>query len=159
MTIEEQIRGGLARHPDWDDRKISKSIRGSKKVHVAIIRAGGSLSAPTPVSVGCGDAQGRVPSENVSGMVSMEKVVARYDIKTAILREVEAVPEGALMTEAELCLRAAGQDRNRFRRTVENNEPEFKLLRVKLKLDDSAEGKWYWGKPKTIAEALRIRDL
>jgi hypothetical protein len=153
MTNEERIKAGIIRHPDWPDVKIAQSAD-CRKADVAIVRAGGSLLLRASVSQPAVPA----PGESVSGLVSMEKVVARYDVKSAILREIGAVPEGALMLETELCLRCSGQDRNRFRRTVENNESEFKQLRVKLRLDDSTDGKWYWGHPKTIAEALKIRD-
>src|SRR4030042_132879 len=79
-----------------------------------------------------------------SGIVTLEKVINRFDIKAAILRELGKIEKGTLILEQELCQRAAGQDKNRFRRTVENNADLFRLNRVKLKLDEG-EPKYYWG--------------
>jgi hypothetical protein len=93
-----------------------------------------------------------------SGVVTLEKIIARFDIKAAILKELEKVEKGSLIAEAELCQRACGYDKSRFRRTVENNEDEFRPRRVLLKLDEG-DKKWYWGGVADIAEALRIRDL
>jgi len=156
MTREERIKTCIVRNPDWTTQRVSNST-GARNTEVEAVRRGQSI--PERVKISKPSSKVFVaPGESVSGLISMEKVVARYDIKSAILREVAAVPGEALLLETELCLRTSGQDRNRFRRTVENNEVEFKPLRVKLRLDDSTEGKWYWGHPKTIAEALKIRD-
>jgi len=156
MTREERIKACIVRNPDWANYRVANST-GARCAEIEAVRRGRSV----PERIEAPALSPRVfvaPGESVSGLISMEKVVARYDVKSAILREIAAVPGEALMLETELCLRTSGQDRNRFRRTVENNEVEFKPLRVKLRLDDSTEGKWYWGHPKTIAEALKIRD-
>lgn len=142
MTPHERIIGCIQRNPDWPDWRIAKSA----DVHVNDVRAIKSGTAIAP------------PPEN-AGLISLEKVINHYDIKTAIKRELLALPRGQLIIESELCIKAAGSDRNRFRRTVENNADEFRAYRVKLKLDDSSDGKWYWGNPEDIAEAQRIRDL
>ena len=97
-------------------------------------------------------------SEPTSGFVSLEKIKTKLDIAAAILRELETVPKGTLIAEQELCQRAAGQDRNRFRRAVENGEDTFRTRRVRLKLDEG-EARWFWGHAEDIAEALKIRDL
>jgi hypothetical protein len=94
-----------------------------------------------------------------AGTVDLSSVLKRYDIKAAILTELAALPEGKLISEAELCNRTAGTDKNRFRRTVENNPDIFNSLRIKLKLDVANDGKWFWGKADDIATALKIRDL
>ena len=93
-----------------------------------------------------------------SGIISLEKIISRYDIKAAILRELEKIEKGTLVSEQELCQRAAGIDKNRFRRTVENNEELFKTRRVKLRIDEG-EAKIFWGSAADIAEATRMRDL
>lgn len=142
MTNEEKARKCLERHPDWDDTRISNSANCSIHI-VRILRSGKSTPSKT----------------EDSGIVSIEKVIARYDIKAAIIRELARIPKGQLISESELCLRSAGTDRNRFRRTIENNAEEFRLFRIKLKLEESGDGKWYWSDAETITEAQRIRDV
>jgi len=93
-----------------------------------------------------------------SGVISLKIIKDRFDIKAAILRELEKIERGTLISEPELALRAAGRDKYRFRRTVENNEEEFRSRRIKLRLDDTG-AKWYWGWPEDIIEAQKIRDL
>jgi len=149
MTREERIRAALARHPDWDDSRIANSMA---RYHVPVreirlIRQGQPLPSPIP------------EAKPEGGLVSLQKIIEKYDIRSAIFRELAALPKGQLIAEAELCQRATGQDRNRFRRTVENNADEFRPYRIKLRLDESSEGKFYWGHPEDIAEAQRIRDL
>jgi hypothetical protein len=94
-----------------------------------------------------------------SGTVDLSSVLKRYDIKAAILNELSALPKGKLISEDELCKRTAGTDRNRFRRTIENNPDAFNPLRIKLKLETATDGKFFWGKASDIASALKIRDL
>lgn len=93
-----------------------------------------------------------------SGVVTLEKIKNRFDIAAAIMRELEKVEKGTLIAEAEICQRAAGYDKQRFRRTIENNEEKFLPFRVLLKLDEG-DKKWFWGSAADIAEALRMRDL
>jgi len=93
------------------------------------------------------------------GYVSIEKIISHYDIKSAIFRELQKIPKGKLISQNDLCLRAAGTDKYRFNRTLENNPDEFRAFRIKLKIDDSGEGKWYWGAAEDIGEALKMRDL
>ena len=142
MTTHERIVAALARHPDWPISRLAMSSN-AKVEEVRAVKAGVPMT----------------PKPENSSLVSLDKIIAHYDIKSAIIREVAALPKGQLIVEGELCLKAAGADRNRFRRCVENNAEEFKVLRVKLKLDDSSEGKFYWGHAADIAEAQRIRDL
>jgi hypothetical protein len=92
------------------------------------------------------------------GIISLDKVIAHYDIKSAILRELAKVAKGKLISEAELCQRAAASDRNRFRRCVENNTELFQAMRIKLRLDEG-EPKWWWGHAEDVAEAQKIRDI
>lgn len=95
---------------------------------------------------------------SVSGLVTLDKVRTRYDIRAAILRELAACPRGSLIVERELCKRTAGSDTDRFRRAVETNLAEFKPYRLKMRLDDG-DPKWWWGHAEDIAEALRIYNL
>jgi len=142
-TKEERIERCIKRHPDWDAPRIANSVECS----VLLVRArmiGETLPRGT---------------ERKTGLISLTKVMERYDIKAAILKALATIPRGQLVVEADLCQKAAGKDRNRFRRTVENNNEEFRVLRIKLKLDESSEGKWYWGHPDDVAEAIRIKEL
>jgi hypothetical protein len=92
-----------------------------------------------------------------SGIITLEKIKNRFDIAAAIIRELEKVEKGTLILETELCQRAAGYDKQRFRRTIENNEELFRPHRVRLKLDEG-DAKWYWGSKEDIAEAIKERD-
>lgn len=94
-----------------------------------------------------------------SGYVSLESICKKFDVKAAILREIGKVPKGKLIAEAEFCMRTAGKDRNRFRRCIDNNADEFRAYRIKLTIDDANDGRYFWGRPEDIAEALRMRDL
>jgi hypothetical protein len=98
------------------------------------------------------------PSGN-SGYVSLESICKKFDVKGAILREVGKIPKGKLIAEAEFCMRTAGKDRNRFRRACDNNAEEFRPYRIKLIIDDSGDGRFFWGRAEDVAEALRMRDL
>ena len=148
FTVEEKVRRCIARHPDWPDRRIALSINKGGNCKVADVKA-----------IRLGLSMPQQQSQERSSLISLKKIIEKYDIRTAILHEIAKLPEGQLILEADLCKETAGTDRNRFRRTVENNADEFRSLRIKLKLDDSSEGKWYWGHPGDIAEAQRIRDL
>jgi hypothetical protein len=64
-----------------------------------------------------------------------------------------------LLRESDLCQMTAGSDRNRFRRAVENNADRFREFRVKLRIDDSGDGTYYWGRREDVAEAVRMRDM
>jgi len=93
----------------------------------------------------------------LSGVVTLDRVRDRYDIKSAILRELEKIEPGTLVAETELCFRAAGTDKNRFRRAVENNEDDFRAHRVRLQVE-KGEARWYWGSAKDVAQAEGMRD-
>lgn len=93
-----------------------------------------------------------------SGVITLEKIKNRFDITAAIMRELEKIEKGTLIVEAEFCQRTAGYDKNRFRRTVENNEETFRPYRVRLKIDDG-DPKWFWGAKEDVIEAQRMRDL
>jgi hypothetical protein len=93
-----------------------------------------------------------------AGTITLAAVRARYDIAAAIREELSRLKPGTLVLEREFCVRTAGKDAARFRRTVENT-PEFRANRVKLKLDqDAGEGVWYWGARETILAATKLRD-
>ena len=146
-STEERIRACIGRHPDWADGRIAVSMN----CPIGEVRA---------IKMGLSLPQEAVPASSPKvNLVSLEKVIERYDIKSAIIKELANLPRGQLISEADLCQKAAGFDRNRFRRTVENNQDEFRPLRIKLKLDDSGDGKLYWGHPEDVAEAQRMRDL
>lgn len=155
ISLEEKIRGCIERHPDWDNVRIANAI-GTRTGNVVAFREGKPLTTRVdiPIAPTAGPAQ-----VAESGLVSLDKVLQRYDIRSAIFRELALIPKGKLISEVELCQRAAGTDKYRFRRTVENNEAEFRGVRIKLRLDDSGDSKWYWGAAGDIASALQIRDI
>ena len=150
MMLEQKIRNCLERHPDWTMKRMSNAT-GARFSQIICIKEGHPMAENEPTS-------GYPASSPDAGLISLDKVMQRYDIHSAILRELAGVPKGKLISETELCQRAAGTDKNRFRRTVENNDTEFRLLRIKLRLDDSGDGKWFWGGADDIAKAAAIRD-
>lgn len=152
MMLEDRVRACLARHPEWTAQRIANST-GARQAAVEAVRAGLPI-----VAQGDPPVLAPVPPVNAS-LVSLDKVIARYDVKAAILHEIGELPKGKLIVEAELCQRTAGTDRNRFRRCLDNCADELKALRIKLRLDDSTEGKWYWGRAADIEQAQRIVNL
>jgi hypothetical protein len=92
-----------------------------------------------------------------SGFINLSQVIEKYDVASAIRRELAALPKGRLILEAELCQKTSGTDRNRFRRTLDNNADGFRAFRILLKLDEG-EKKWYWGSISDVEQALKIRD-
>jgi hypothetical protein len=161
MTTAEKIKAALARHPDWTDNRVQKSAGGTQAL-VRAIRQGADpatfAESPRETLEHITGTQTLpiLPGGGHGGLVSLSRIVEKFDIRAAILREIAALPEGELIPEKELCQRTAGKDQSRFRRCVENNGTEFKPLRVKARLDDSTEGKWLWGRMKDIEAARAI---
>jgi hypothetical protein len=145
--LEERLRACLAKHPDWEDKRITAAIRGATYAIVAAVRAGAPVA---PIIEEAKKAE--------AGTISLDAVRARYDVAAAIREELARLKPGVLVLEREFSIRAAGKDASRFRRTVENC-PEFRANRVKLRLDqDAGEGAWYWGQQQTVTEAVKLRD-
>jgi len=143
-TSEERIIKCLQRHPDWSDKRIRNSL----DISINLVRA---VREGTPIP--------EQPVVHVRpGIVSLSAVREKLDTRAAILREVSSLPTDQLIDERELRQRAAGNDANRFRRTVENNGDMFRAYRIKLRLDEG-DARWYWGRSETVAEAQRLRDL
>ena len=153
MTLEEKIRGCIERHPDWDTARIAKSC-GAHHGEVDAVRRGEQVPDP-------GTAKQYPKQEPASAPagISLAAVKQRFDIAGAISRAVKEIRRGTLLPEDELCRLTAGRDRSRFRRAVENNPELSRAHRVRLRLDDSSEGKFYWGHAEDIAEAIRLRDM
>jgi hypothetical protein len=146
-SLANRLKVCIDKHPEWDEKRITAAIRGSTLPMVKAIRAG------EPIGPIIDEAK-----KNETGTISLDQVRKRYDIAAAIREELLRLKPGALILEREFCLRVAGKDAARFRRTVENVD-EFRANRVKLRLDqDAAEGAWYWGALATIAEAIKLRD-
>ena len=85
--------------------------------------------------------------------VTFSVIAEKYDTRQAILREIAKIPKGEFMEQAELCRLASGPDRSRFVRCVEAHAGEFMLYRIKIKLGEAAEGRWYWAAREDIAKA------
>jgi hypothetical protein len=152
ISLDEKIKRCIERHPDWTDMRIANTVSTSIG-NIRAAREGRPLVVPIPNAVTPNPAP---PSD--SGLITLDKVLQRYDIRSAIIRELALIPKSKLISEVELCQRAVGTDKNRFRRTVENNEAEFRPFRIRLKLDEG-EARWYWSDKETIEAAQRMRDL
>jgi hypothetical protein len=148
MTIEEKIKGCLSRHTDWTSKRIAKSMRPSPSVAFVNEMRGGSSSGKP----------GREFISKVPTVITLADVRQRFDIPAAIKRELSRLDRGALLPEDELCRLTAGKDRNRFRRALDNNPQLPQQHRIKLRLDDSGDGKFFWGSATDIAEAKRIYE-
>lgn len=94
-----------------------------------------------------------------SGLVSLESLKAKFDTLGAIRRELERLPRGKLMQEADLRQLVVGFDAVRFRRAVENNADALRAYRIKVRTDRDHEGKWFWGHPEDIAELQEAINL
>ena len=153
MNITERIVSCLQRHPDWDTARIAKSC-GAHHGEVDAVRRGEQVPDP-------GTAERFLKREPATApaAISLARVKERFDIAAAITRALSTVKRGTLLPEDELCRLTAGRDRSRFRRAVENNPELSRAHRVRLRLDDSSEGKFYWGHAEDIAEAIRLRDM
>lgn len=164
ITTAEKIKRALAKHPDWEDNRIQKTT-GGRMAWIRAMRDGtdpATFHEPSPgerdhsAGIRILSPAFPVPAGTAGGLISLSRIVEKFDIRAAILREIAALPEGELIPEKELCQRTAGKDQSRFRRCVENNGVEFKPHRVKARLDDSADGKWLWGRAKDIEAARAI---
>jgi hypothetical protein len=149
----ERINACLRRHPDWTDKRIRNALN-IQIAEIRTIRAGAPAVAPGP------EAAEDAPRPALGlAAVSMAEIRGKLDIAAAIRRELAKIRRGQLLPEDELCRLTSGRDRNRFRRAVENNPDLARTHRVKLRLDDSGDGKYYWGSEEDVAEATRLRDL
>ena len=143
MTTEEKIQRALEKHPDWNTRRIACSTGGTY-AEVEAARGGGRDSQPDPAS---------------GTSISLSTIKDRFDVAAAIRREIARIRRGHLLPEDELCRMTAGKDRNRFRRAVDNNPDLARKHRVKLRLDETGDGKFYWGQAADVLAAIRLRDL
>lgn len=152
MDLAEKIKRCLVRHPDWPNSRIAKST-GARHDAIEAVRRG-EQPPPVPVSAPLPPNTSTPPAS-----VSLAAVRERFDVAAAIRRTIADVKRGTLMPEDELCRLTAGRDRSRFRRAIENNPDLARAHRVRLRLDDSTDGKFFWGHETDIAEAVRLRDM
>ena len=85
--------------------------------------------------------------------ITLGVIAERYDTRAAILREVAKIPAGEFMEQGLLSRIAVGADHVRFNRCLELNAGEFGAYRIKIKIGESPEGKWFWAAPADIAKA------
>ena len=137
MDLAEKIKRCLERHPDWSNPRIAKST-GARHDAIEAVRRG-EQPPPVPASVPLPPNTSTPPAS-----VSLAAVRERFDIAAAITRALSTVKRGTLLPEEELCRMTAGRDRNRFRRAVDNHPDLARAHRVKLRLDDATDGKYYW---------------
>jgi hypothetical protein len=142
LGLEERVKASVLKHPDWDSRRIAKSLAVRKAV-VETILSGGQATQTQD-----------------SFLVSMEKIREKYDLYEAIVKGIADIPKGRLIPEMEFARRIAGSDKARFNRAVGMNKDKFFAFRIKLQIEKgSSEGQWYWGSMEDIAEANRLKEL
>jgi hypothetical protein len=146
MTTAERITACIAKHPDWPDKRIANALVGAHIPDIEAVRAGNPLPGPQT-------------SPSGTGLIDLAQVRRHYDVFSKILQEIKNIPAGKLLAESELCQRVVGSDRNRFRKACENNLDALKVYRVKLKIEEGTEGKYFWGSQADIIVAARMRDL
>lgn len=105
------------------------------------------------------EASEKTKTPEINPFVTLTAIREKLDIGEAIKREITKIPKGKLISEDEMCRRTSGKDRNRFRRAVDNNADFFRAHRVKLRLDEGGDGKFYWGQAADVAEAVALRDM
>ena len=150
--LEERLKACITLHPDWDDHRVARAIRGATLASAGIVRSGKSLRMPQEIIV-------PEVKRSDAASISIDQIRKRFDVVTSIRKEIERIKPGIVIPEREMSIRTAGKDYARFRRAVENNAEEFKKNRIKLKLDpDAGEGTWFWGSAYDVAEAIRLRD-
>jgi len=142
LTPEQKVRRCIERHPDWTTARIAKST-GIRIAEVEALRGGQATPQGEPQ-----------PGTGGNGLIALSSIVARYDVRSAILREIGELPSDKVISEADLCQRTSGSDRNRFRRTVENCAAEFEPYRIRIKLDKDRDPVYVWGCASAI-EALK----
>lgn len=147
-SIEDRIKACIARHPEWPAEHINNSISGSNISMVRAIMAGAAVP----------DLSTTVLKPESSAYVSLDKIRARYDVAAAIDRELLKIPRGKVLLESDFCQRVAGHDKYRFNRCVENSGTKYSGNRIKIKLADEGEPKYYWGHADDVAEIQRMRD-
>lgn len=152
MELSEKIKACLQRHPDWETRRIAKAI-GARLGEVEAARCGAGAVPKT------GTPEVFPEHTPAPASVSLASIRERLDIAAAITRALSSVKRGTLLPEDELCRMTAGRDRNRFRRAVDNHPDLARAHRVKLRLDDATDGKYYWGRADDVQEAIRLRDM
>jgi hypothetical protein len=150
---EERIKLCIVRHPEWNDKRIRNSIN-VPMAEIKAIRAGLPLPLAGPTS-----AEAAASPRPGPASVSIGEIRYRLDTPAAIRREISRIGKGQLLQEDELCRVVCGRDRNRFRRAIDNNPDLARAHRIKLRLDESGDGKYFWGSAEDIAEATRLRDL
>ena len=170
MDLAEKIKRCLERHPDWPNSRIAKST-GARHDAIEAVRRGeqpppGEPVVPLQISPeNAAEIRGRVKAwrgqhqQAPPASVSLAAVRERFDIAASIRRTIAGIQRGTLLPEDELCRLTAGRDRSRFRRAIENNPDLARAHRVRLRLDDSTDGKFFWGHEIDIAEAVRLRDM
>ncbi len=144
-TLEEKIRGSIARHPDWDDRHVAKSVLGSTKAMVLAVREGRPISESIPLPAAPAQL-----SPNVT-LVSVDDIKRKYDMFGAIMDIIKNLPPGQVITEADLKQSIDQPDPFRFKKTMEAHEKELDPYRIMLKYRGS-EAKYHYGKPEVIAD-------
>jgi hypothetical protein len=85
--------------------------------------------------------------------ITLGQIIDKYDTRKAIFRELGKIPKGEFMEQADLCRSASGADRLRFNRCLEIHAAEFAPYRIKIRIGESADGRWYWASPEDIAKA------
>lgn len=146
MTLEEKIRAAIARHPDWDDRHISRTARGATLAAVAAIRSGRPLPEPEPDP----PAAPVTLHPNVT-LVTVEDIKRRYDMFGAIMEIIRGLPPGSVIAEPDLKQSVDHPDPFRFKRTLEAREKDLEPYRIMLKYRGS-EAKYHYGKPEVVAD-------
>ena len=144
----ERVLTCIAKHPDWDVVRVANSMCISREFVRSIMRGEPVAEEGSPQAL-C-RASGAV--------ITLGAVREKLDTRAAIIKEISALPTDELIEDREMRQRACGHDATRFRRTVENNADFFRQYRIKLRLDEG-EGRWYWGRAETVAEALRLREM
>lgn len=147
MTATERIRLALERHPDRDDRYISKVSRATLS-DVRAVKAGGEVPDR--------EAQAQPAGQLVANatVIPVEDIKRHYDTFAQIMEVIRDLPPGGVITEQELRGCIQSPDPLRFKRTVEAHEKDLEPYRLLVKYR-SSEPRYHYGKPEVIRD-LRL---
>jgi hypothetical protein len=152
MTIEEKIKGSIARHPEWDDRRVSRNAHGSTLAMVAAVRAGEPIPEPEKADA--------VPAAHLRPnvtLISVEDIKRKYDMFGAIMDIIRSLAVGDVIDEPNLKASVDHPDPFRFKRTIEAHEKELEPYRIMLKYKGS-EPKYHYARPDVIADIRRTLE-
>lgn len=157
MTLTERISAAIERHPEKDDRYISKGIRGATLAAVRAVRAGEPIPEPVPMTPHPIGAETKTQIGPGVTLIPVEDIKRKYDLFQAILDVIGSLPPGAVITEPDLRASIDQPDQFRFRKTLEAHDRELEPYRIMIKYKGS-EARYHYARPEVISDIRRTLE-